>query len=183
MGVRRVQAGARGGVELSQLAASRVVALRQYMKYEAMRADSEAALVAGRWRLAALSARAAVGFALDVTRAMNGEPLRDEVRRQSVGRALFRRSRADRDKVLHLLTDAISETETGAFLQACWQFIDEVLALQELAIPGFFYGGAREDHEQRRREWLSLARRLHAHIPYSDEAVAQLLGPEGIVEP
>ena len=167
--------GLTGGAQLADLAAARVTMLRQYEKYEHTRADAEAALQAGRWRLAVLSARAALGFALDTLLAHGGRPQRDEIRRARGVAELLQRP-ADRRRGRHLLRAPVDEGTAATYVAACWRFIDERLAIGRLQLPGYYYGDRREEHVAMRREWLALAEQVGAAVPFAPGAVRQVLG-------
>lgn len=161
--------------EFTEVTAARVILLRQYEKVEHTRADAIAALAAGRWRLAGLSARASVGFALDVARAAAGRPTRDEIRRRKVLTDVLQ-SGAARQEAISLLTDPFTASDVARYLDRCWHFIDEVLMISALGIPSY-YGDAeaRQVHEEQRRIWLGLARTLQVPTPYAAAAVEHIL--------
>jgi hypothetical protein len=162
------------GTHVADIAAARVVMLRQYEKYEHTRADAVAALAAGRWRLAVLSARAAVGFALDTVQASHGHPERDEIRRRANLRRVVRRP-ADRQHGMLLLAGCPAEWDPPAYLDACGSFIDDVLKIQQIDIPGYYYGKRQSEHVTMRREWLRLAEESGSVTPLSPAAIKQVL--------
>jgi hypothetical protein len=164
----------RSGFEVSEFAARRLTALRQYEKYEHTRADADAALAAGRWRLAGLSARASVGFALDVVAAGADEPYRDEVHRSAIAAAALA-SPADREELWRLLSGNFDAHTATDLLARCWRFVDEVLRIHTLDIPGYYGGDRRAEHERQRAAWLGLARIVRARTPFTDVATRQLL--------
>jgi hypothetical protein len=162
------------GIELSELAALRLTLLRQYQKYEHTRADALAALEAGRWRLAGLSARACLGFALDVARAANGHAHRDEVSRLGTLSQVLH-STSLRNDAARLLTSQFSAEDVAEYLTECLTFIDTNLQTSEMGLPAYYYGSEREAHVECRNAWLRVARACGAKTTYSDSAADQLL--------
>lgn len=162
------------GIELSELAALRLTLLRQYQKYEHTRADAVAAFQAGRWRLAGLSARACLGFALDVARAANGHAHRDEVNRLGTLSQVLR-SRSLRKDAVRLLTSEFSAENVERYLADCLSFIDTNLHPAELGLPAYYYGSDRAAHVESRNAWLRIARTCGVKTTYSDSAADQLL--------
>jgi hypothetical protein len=165
--------------EFATIVSARVTMLRQHEKSEHTRADAVAALAAGRWRLAGLSARASVGFALDVLRAAAGQVPRDEIRRRKVLAEAVRSTAARREAVA-LLTEEFDERSVADYLTRCWHFIDHVVRIKDLGIPAACDGDDGAAHDQQRRVWLRCAQESSAHIPYSAAAVRQILGDTGL---
>jgi hypothetical protein len=156
------------------LAASRLAALRQHMKYEHTRADAVAALRAGRWRLAVLSARAAVGFAVDVQCALHGVVRRDEVRRRSRLAALLAdRPDAARAVVAVLEHPVTTEAEAAPYLDRCWEAVDSWLRFGDVTIAGYHHGDTRR-HEQARSAWLAVVAGAQLPLPYDATTARQL---------
>jgi hypothetical protein len=164
----------RPGLEFTQLASARLIALRQFMKYEHTRADADAALKVGRWRLGVLSARAAVGFAVDVILAMQGRAVRDEIHRRLMVDLIFDDdSSGSAEEFLKLLTHRVERESANQFVRECWTFIDDALQLDRLDIPPYYLGDPRE-HKEERLEWLKLAKQIGARPIYSPQEVDQL---------
>lgn len=164
---------------MDEVVASRLIALRQFTKYESCRADADAALTAGRWRFAVLSARAAVGFAIDVAVAAGGSAFRDEVRRRRRAEELQGAVSAQSESIVALLGTTPRTLNASEYVRSCWSAIDEVLLPMFRTVPKYFYAGdSGREHVRQRRSLLELAAALDIDTLYDRETAAQVLADD-----
>jgi hypothetical protein len=156
---------------------SELIVLRQHMKYEHMRGDADAALAAGRWRLAVLSARGALGFAVDVVRARAGAAYRDEVHRRRGIENVFGSRTGGR--VVALLTKPVTKARASVFVRSCWKVVDAMFADAKIDVPLYYSGRRMNEHRRARRAWLLAAEQLGMETLYSAEETKQILAAGG----